>query len=276
MPAFTQDPNNHESLRLREVDVLVLACIFAAAIMSLVGLFHSGKPAAPANGTQTAVYYPVGYVAPIAAPVASADITNGPPPGPADTLSRTIPQSVLDAAVAASAAKPLNPRGRKGTSFITLLGETWADGHFFRSKTNRAEGHYGGRWAPENVIGTSEGARFIVEKETDGGAPFSIAEARTSSLYGYGRYEAVMQPGRGSGLVTALFTYTGPYAGDPHDEIDIEFLGKDLTKIHFNYWRNGSRGNYATFDLPFGDFWVQNAAQIVCAPDFVDSDFSGV
>ena len=41
-----------------------------------------------------------------------------------------------------------------------------------------------------------------------------------------------MQPGRGSGLVTALFTYTGPYAGDPHDEIDIEFLGKDLTKIH--------------------------------------------
>ena len=82
MPAFTQDPNNHESLRLREVDVLVLACIFAAAIMSLVGLFHSGKPAAPANGTQTAVYYPVGYVAPIAAPVASADITNGPPPGP--------------------------------------------------------------------------------------------------------------------------------------------------------------------------------------------------
>ncbi len=69
--------------------------------------------------------------------------------------------------------------------------------------------------------------------------------------FGYGRYEAIMRPARGSGLVTAFFTYTGPTFGDPHDEIDIEFLGSDTTRIHFNYFRNGERGSAATFDLPF-------------------------
>jgi beta-glucanase (GH16 family) len=51
--------------------------------------------------------------------------------------------------------------------------------------------------------------------------------------------------------VTAFFTYTGPWFKSPHDEIDIEFLGADTTKIHFNYFRNGRSIKPATFDLPF-------------------------
>ena len=33
--------------------------------------------------------------------------------------------------------------------------------------------------------------------------------------------------------------YTGPSEGKPWDEIDIEFLGKDTTKVQFNYFTHG-------------------------------------
>ena len=72
-----------------------------------------------------------------------------------------------------------------------------------------------------------------------------------SGLYGYGRYEAIMRPAKGSGLATAFFTYTGPYFGQPHDEIDIEFVGKNTDIVEFNYFRNGKKGQYASIKLPF-------------------------
>ena len=40
---------------------------------------------------------------------------------------------------------------------------------------------------------------------------------------GYGRYEVVMTAAKGNGIISSFFTYTGPYFGDPHDEIDFEF-----------------------------------------------------
>lgn len=49
-----------------------------------------------------------------------------------------------------------------------------------------------------------------------------------------------MKPIAVSGIITSLFTYTGRYDGiqgsEPnHNEIDIEFEGKDTTTVQFNY-----------------------------------------
>jgi beta-glucanase (GH16 family) len=67
------------------------------------------------------------------------------------------------------------------------------------------------------------------------------AEYQRRGFYHYGRYEVVMRAAPGSGTVSAMFTHTHSQFGDPHDEIDIEFLGKDLTMMHANYFTDGKQ-----------------------------------
>ncbi len=73
---------------------------------------------------------------------------------------------------------------------------------------------------------------------------------RTHATHHYGRFEAVMQPARGAGVVTGFFTYTGPHYGTRHDEIDIEFLGKNTNQIHLATFVDGKLWN-KFIDLPF-------------------------
>ena len=73
----------------------------------------------------------------------------------------------------------------------------------------------------------------------------------------YGRVEATLRAARGSGLVTALFLYRF----DPWQEIDLEILGRDPTRLLVNVYENpgeagdtynyGYRGTPATVDLGF-------------------------
>lgn len=82
--------------------------------------------------------------------------------------------------------------------------------------------------------------------------PYAAGEYRSNDFYGYGRYEVRMKPAKYSGAVTgSFFTYTGPSNGDPHDEIDIEFLGNDLTILQTNYFTNGTGGHESIVDLGF-------------------------
>ena len=60
-----------------------------------------------------------------------------------------------------------------------------------------------------------------------------------------------MQPIRNPGVVSSFFTYTGPSDNNPWDEIDIEFLGKDTTKVQFDYYTNGVGGHEYIYDLGF-------------------------
>ena len=48
-----------------------------------------------------------------------------------------------------------------------------------------------------------------------------------------------------------MFTYTGPSDDNPWDEIDIEILGKDTTKVQFNYFTNGKGEHEYVYDLGF-------------------------
>ena len=56
-----------------------------------------------------------------------------------------------------------------------------------------------------------------------------------------------MKAARGSGIISSFFLYTGT----PHDEIDVEFLGKDTSKVQFNYFKNGVGGHEQLVNLGF-------------------------
>lgn len=86
---------------------------------------------------------------------------------------------------------------------------------------------------------------MTVKKDTNG---YLGAEYRTDKVYSYGYYEVCMKPAKGSGLVSSFFTYTNT---PRWDEIDIEFLGKDTTKVQFNYYIDGVGGHEKLYDLGF-------------------------
>ena len=65
------------------------------------------------------------------------------------------------------------------------------------------------------------------------------ASYKSRGLYHYGRYDIVMKPARGSGVISAFYTYTGPVYGDPHAEIDFEFLGGNTKEVQLNFFVNG-------------------------------------
>lgn len=79
------------------------------------------------------------------------------------------------------------------------------------------------------------------------GKPYASDEYRTNDVYGYGTYTVHMRAAKGSGIVSSFFTYNG----SPWDEIDIEFLGKDTTKMQTNYFTNGVGGHETLINLGF-------------------------
>ncbi|MFX1532691.1 MAG: glycoside hydrolase family 16 protein [Promethearchaeota archaeon] len=98
------------------------------------------------------------------------------------------------------------------------------------------------------------GGNMIIEceKQSIGGYDYISGEYRTNSFYHYGLYEVHMRPANGTGLMSgSLFTYTGPTDGNPWDEIDIEFLGKNTNKVQFNYFTDGKGGHEYSHDLGF-------------------------
>ncbi|UHA73567.1 family 16 glycosylhydrolase [Paenibacillus sp. 481] len=78
---------------------------------------------------------------------------------------------------------------------------------------------------------------------------YASGEYFTTQKYGYGRVEARIKAAKGDGLVTSLFTYSG--GSGPADEIDIEILGKDTTKLETNYFTNGVSAHGKIIDLGF-------------------------
>ena len=222
---------------LSAINAIVAACLLAAALTALATAVSPKPQPQVRQNVPVPVYFPAERAV---EPDAPQPLTTSESSDYTAPVILEVPQS-----------QPVSQLKKSGPAFISLLGDNRIGALFELTKTNGIRDFYGGRWAPENFLGTANGTKLVVKKEQNPDVPFSIAEAVTRRSYGYGRYEAVLQPSRGSGLVTAFFTYTGPHAGDPHDEVDIEFLGKDPSKVHFNYWHRGQKGAYATFDLPF-------------------------
>jgi len=79
---------------------------------------------------------------------------------------------------------------------------------------------------------------------------FAGASIRRDQISHYGRYETRLKAAAGSGVVTGFFTYTGPHYGTRHDEIDIEFLGRNTQQLHAAWFVDGVLENHF-IDLGF-------------------------
>ena len=107
-------------------------------------------------------------------------------------------------------------------------------------------------WRADNVI-FENGSMFLqVDQDGENAKPkWSGGEYRTWERFSYGRYEIRMKPIKNNGVVSSFFTYIGPTDNEPWDEIDIEFLGKDTTKVQYNYFTNGVGNHEYVHDLGF-------------------------
>lgn len=113
-------------------------------------------------------------------------------------------------------------------------------------------------WRADHVgFGAGQMTLFVNDSPCAGnpalcsGEAYAGANYSSIDFYSYGRVEARFQAASGAGLVSSLFTYTGPSDGNPHDEIDIEILGQDTTKMQANYFVGGVGGHEHVIDLGF-------------------------
>ncbi|MEO5731208.1 MAG: family 16 glycosylhydrolase [Byssovorax sp.] len=144
-----------------------------------------------------------------------------------------------------------------GTAASALGGNFFdpLDGHDTSrwAKSNWANGDwmFNCGWRPDHIYHTG-GSMFLKLTDMDsGGKPFSSGEYKTTNLYGYGKAETRMIATKQSGIVSSFFTYTGPSDGNPWDEIDIEFLGKNTNVVQFNYFKNGVGNHEHVHNLGF-------------------------
>lgn len=105
-------------------------------------------------------------------------------------------------------------------------------------------------WRDSNVSFSGDGIMNL-KIDRDGNGGYSGGEYRTRQTFGYGMYQVNMKPIKNPGVVSSFFTYTGPTDGTRWDEIDIEFLGYDTTKVQFNYFSNGVGNHEHIYNLGF-------------------------
>lgn len=129
---------------------------------------------------------------------------------------------------------------RKGETPVFFASDGWTNGSCFDCG-----------WYKQNTSFDGGVLNLTIDKDYTGKYNYSAAEYRTTDFYSYGYYETSMQAIKNDGVVSSFFTYTGPSDNNPWDEIDIEVLGKDTTKVQFNYYTNGVGNHEYMYDLGF-------------------------
>jgi len=114
----------------------------------------------------------------------------------------------------------------------------WRNGSYMVNDWRASQAHFG------------RGLELILEQRKSSLADFASGEVQSRDTYGYGYFETAMRTAPGSGVVSALFTYTGPTFGDPWNEIDIEVIGRNPHAVMFTYFNNGKKESKVV-TLPF-------------------------
>jgi len=110
----------------------------------------------------------------------------------------------------------------------------------------------------ENIsILQGHGCRMALMKQRSGNREYSSASLASNNLYHFGRFEVAMKPAKADGVITAFFLHRN----NPWQEIDVELLGHDTTKVLANVYFNpgdagtncnyGNRGTPVMIDLTF-------------------------
>lgn len=100
-------------------------------------------------------------------------------------------------------------------------------------------------WRSYNVAFADGNMNISITAEGNG---YAAGEYRSKRDYSFGYYSVNMKAAKCSGVVSSFFTYTN---SPRWDEIDIEFLGNDTTKVQFNYYTDGVGGHEYLYDLGF-------------------------
>ena len=87
------------------------------------------------------------------------------------------------------------------------------------------------------------GLELRLSPHTAGINRFAGGSVRREEVSHYGRYETTLRAASHPGVVTGFFTYTGPHYGTQHDEIDIEFLGRNTRQMHVAWFVDGKLEN---------------------------------
>ena len=99
--------------------------------------------------------------------------------------------------------------------------------------------------------------------------PYASGEYRSTGHYLYGTYTVRMKAVDHDGVVSSFFIYTGPSDDNPWDEIDIEIIGKDTTKLQTNYYTNGVGGHENYINLGFDAAAAFHTYSIEWMPDYI-------
>ncbi len=112
-------------------------------------------------------------------------------------------------------------------------------------------------FSPQNFAVMDGAARLTLREEHAVVRGFTSAALSSRMHFRYGRFMADLKPAKVPGLITGLFLHRN----SPRQEIDIEFLGNDTTKLMVNVFYNpgceqarleyGYRGTPVLVDLGF-------------------------
>lgn len=139
----------------------------------------------------------------------------------------------------------------EGKADTVFESDGWSNGSVFNTQ-----------WSANNVSYENGTMKLTISENPNGSEEtnneYYGGEGRTYQWFGYGDYEVCMKPAKKAGTASTFFTCTGDYDTNPDtdlpnpwDEIDIEFLGQDTTKVQFNYYVNGQGGHEYMYDLGF-------------------------
>lgn len=139
----------------------------------------------------------------------------------------------------------------EGKAEAVFESDGWTNGSVFNTQ-----------WSANNVSYENGAMKLTITDNPNGSVEtnneYFGGEGRTYQYFGYGDYEVCMKPAKKEGTASTFFTCTGDYDTNPNtgkpnpwDEIDIEFLGSDTTKVQFNYYVNGVGGHEHMYDLGF-------------------------
>jgi preprotein translocase subunit Sec61beta len=145
--------------------------------------------------------------------------------------------------------------------------DTYDNNIWMKSDWANGDPFYSG-WCPEQIAFASGKVTLSLEEKSCHNLTHASGEYRTKETYKYGRYTANFKASNINGVISSFFTYTGPSEGTEWDEIDVEILGKDATKLQVNYWRNGKE-HPVIIDLGFDASEAMHTYSFLWHPEYI-------
>jgi endo-1,3-1,4-beta-glycanase ExoK len=150
------------------------------------------------------------------------------------------------------------PTPTQGKSPTTINLSNWNDTSLWEHEDGYGNGGvFNVGWRADHATTSGSNLTFTLDNKSCpsscSGYPYASEEFDTQALYKYGTYTVQMQAAKGSGVVSAFFTYINMSSNDSeekNDEIDVEIPGARTTTLETTYYKLGKPTEH-TIQLPF-------------------------